>query len=275
MAFAREIIVKILQNLEFRKPKEEKESYYTTINGTLVRVSNHCTRLYVWDNFLEQNPKYKGKPIVSIVFEDNRSTFNETECLTLKRNRPRPIKVNEYVFSLNGNAQYITSQDVKSIIGNMRRISNGIFVDLTNKSVPNERISRNPDDGASGGAMSNVNNINDIKTEQYMRQNKVRLTESKLRQIVRESVKRVLSESDTEYNEFIEKATNMERSDRFAFIIENTDNEQLLWMMWHWFENENNGKDMDDFMQHCLKQFAPKQDYWTQIRNIYNSPNIA
>ena len=68
MAFSREIIKKILQNVRFRVPKNERDSYYTTINNTLVRVSNHCTRLYVWDNFLEENPKCKGMPIVSIVF---------------------------------------------------------------------------------------------------------------------------------------------------------------------------------------------------------------
>ena len=57
MAFAREIIKKILENVRFRVPNtEEKESYYTQIGNTLLRISNHCTRLFVWDDILEKNP---------------------------------------------------------------------------------------------------------------------------------------------------------------------------------------------------------------------------
>ena len=71
MAFSREIIKKVLQYVQFRVPAtEEKDSYYTQIGDTLVRLSNHCTRLYVWDDILEKNPKWKGLLIVSIVFED-------------------------------------------------------------------------------------------------------------------------------------------------------------------------------------------------------------
>lgn len=101
MAFAREIILQILQNIRFRVPNiGEKQSYYTTIGDTLVRVSDHCTWMYVWDNFLENNPKLKGKPIVSIVFEDTGDTFTE-DCLLIKRFRRNPIKVNEFVYPLH------------------------------------------------------------------------------------------------------------------------------------------------------------------------------
>lgn len=109
MAFSREIIKKVLQYVQFRVPAtEEKDSYYTQIGDTLVRLSNHCTRLYVWDDILEKNPKWKRLPIVSIVFEDTEVTFNEVECLTLKRFRKKPIKVNEYVYNLQGNPQFLT-----------------------------------------------------------------------------------------------------------------------------------------------------------------------
>lgn len=47
----------------------------------LVRISNHCARLYVWNDMLEKNPKWKGLPIESIDFEDLEDTFNQTEYL--------------------------------------------------------------------------------------------------------------------------------------------------------------------------------------------------
>lgn len=58
-----------------------------------MRLSNHCTRLYVWDDILEKNPKWKGLPIVSIVFEDIEVTFNEVEYLTLKRFRKKQSRL--------------------------------------------------------------------------------------------------------------------------------------------------------------------------------------
>lgn len=89
---------------------EEKNSYYTVIGSTLVRISNHSTRLYVWDDMLEKNSKWKGLPIVSIVFEDIKDTFDEDECLTLKRFRRKPIKIKEYVYNLQGNPQFNPSR---------------------------------------------------------------------------------------------------------------------------------------------------------------------
>jgi hypothetical protein len=53
--------------------------------------------MYILDEILEQNPKDKGKPIISLVFEDEGSTFDE-RCLLLKRFRRNPIKVQEFVF---------------------------------------------------------------------------------------------------------------------------------------------------------------------------------
>lgn len=44
MAYSREIIKKITQYVRFRVPRtEEKDSYYTEIGNTLIRISNHCT----------------------------------------------------------------------------------------------------------------------------------------------------------------------------------------------------------------------------------------
>ena len=140
MAYSREIIKKVLQYVRFRVPQtEEKNTYYTEIGDTIVRISNHCTRLRVWDEILEKNPKWKGKPIISIVFEDDESTFDEVDCLVKK-----PIKVTEYVYLLQGNPQFITQQDERLIISGIKQIQDGKYTDLTNKcSEPVLRVLQN------------------------------------------------------------------------------------------------------------------------------------
>lgn len=159
MAFSKEIIKKVLQYLRFRVPQtEEKNSYYTEIGNTLVRVSNHCTWLYKWDEILEKNPKWKGKPIVSIVFEDSGNTFSN-KCLVLRRFRMKPIKVMEYVYPLQGNPQFITPQDERLIINGIKQIQGGKYTDLTNKcSEPILRISQNPPDVPPTKTMKNNEN---------------------------------------------------------------------------------------------------------------------
>lgn len=145
MAYAREAILKIVKEIRFRVPQDgERNSYYTIINDILVRVSNHCTYMYVWDNFLEQNPNLKGKRIISIVFEDRGDAFSD-ECLVLKRYRRNPIVVNEYVFPIHGNGQYINTKDVKNIIADIKRINETeLYIDTTGKSTYFKRVSINP-----------------------------------------------------------------------------------------------------------------------------------
>ena len=189
MAYSREIIKKVLQYVRFRVPQtEEKNSYYTEIGNTLVRISNHCTRLRVWDEILEKNPKWKGKPIISIVFEDDEDTFDEVDCLVLKRFRMKPIKVTEYVYRLQGDPQFITPQDERLIISGIKQVQGGKYTDLTNKcSEPILRVSQNPP--------SVPPNNQELNTEQYMDKKFIRLTESDLHKIVKESVNKILRES--------------------------------------------------------------------------------
>ena len=189
MAYSREIIKKVLQYVRFRVPQtEEKNSYYAEIGNTLVRISNHCTRLRVWDEILEKNPKWKGKPIISIVFEDDEATFDEVDCLVLKRFRMKPIKVTEYVYLLQGDPQFITPQDERLIISGIKQVQGGKYTDLTNKcSEPILRVSQNPP--------SVPPNNQELNTEQYMDKKLIRLTESDLHKIVKESVNKILNET--------------------------------------------------------------------------------
>lgn len=136
MAYSREIIKKVLQYVRFRVPQiEEKNTYYTEIGNTIVRISNHCTRLRVWDEILEKNPKWKGKPIISIVFEDDEAALDEVDYLELKRFKTKPIKVIEYVYHLQGDPQFITPQDERLIISGIKQIQGGKYTDLTNKCL--------------------------------------------------------------------------------------------------------------------------------------------
>ena len=189
MACSRETINKVLQYVRFRVPQtEEKNSYYTEIGNTLVRISNHCTRLRVWDEILEKNPKWKGKPIISIVFEDDEDTFDEVDCLVLKRFRMKPIKVTEYVYRLQGDPQFITPQDERLIISGIKQVQGGKYTDLTNKcSEPILRVSQNPP--------SVPPNNQELNTEQYMDKKLIRLAESDLHKIVKESVNKILNET--------------------------------------------------------------------------------
>ena len=188
MAYSREIIKKVLQYVRFRVPQtEEKNSYYTEIGNTLVRISNHCTRLRVYDEILEKNPKWKGKPIISIVFEDDEDTFDEVDCLVLKRFRMKPIKVTEYVYRLQGDPQFITPQDERLIISGIKQVQGGKYTDLTNKcSEPILRVSQNP---------PNTPLNNKLNCNLYMNKKLIRLTESDLHRIVKESVYSLLEDT--------------------------------------------------------------------------------
>lgn len=76
MAFSREIIKKVLQYVQFRVPAtEEKDSYYTQISDTLVRLSNHCTRLTESD--LHQIIKESVNKILKEDFQINLTNNNK------------------------------------------------------------------------------------------------------------------------------------------------------------------------------------------------------
>jgi len=173
MATSREIFQQIKQEIRFQRDENEsnteKESHYTEIGNTLLRISNHCTWLYVWDNFLECNPKKKGHPIVSIVFEDKGNTFSH-DNLVLKRYRRRPIKVMEYVYPIHGQDRWIQKEDIDKIIKSIKQISGYEYKDTTGKcNEPELRVSENPPsrgDGPTDGT-STEESINDCLQRQY------------------------------------------------------------------------------------------------------------
>ena len=212
MPFAREIILFILDFIRFRVPRtSEKDSYYTVLGNTLVRVSNHCTWLHIWDDMLEKNPKWKGMRIISIVFEDQNDTFNNN-CLVLKRERRKPIRVEEYVYQLNGNAHYLSKDEIKAIINSIKLIErNNSFSDPTGKAIYCPRVSLNPSSANTttdrngnttystnyGYGADYVSESIDNKQHKtrYNMKKTIKLSESDLHRIIKECVNHVLMES--------------------------------------------------------------------------------
>lgn len=243
MAFAREIIQRILQNVRFRVPKTgEKDSYYTIIGNSLVRISNHCTYMYVWDNYLEKNPKCNNMNIVSIVFEDNDDTFHQN-CLVLNRDRKKPIVIEEFVYPLHGNANFLTKDEVKNIIKSLKAIgTTNKFKEVTGKGIVNKRISINPTSqnvsvdnygnnvyttdighGVDYIAESIYNNQETNENKIMNKKQVIRLTESQFKQIVSESVKRIFSEgelSDEEWNEKHRQYSKQCVMDKFEYVLD-------------------------------------------------------
>ena len=156
MELTREIFIQVKRNIRFQQSEKEKDSHYTVLGNTLVRISNHCTHLSIWDNFLEKNPKMKGKKIISIVFEDNGSTFSD-ECLYLRRYRRKPIKVEEIVYPINGDGKMIQEQEIKSIIKDLQNItSSGQYGDSIGKGQRYVRMSINPSDDTQNATDTNI-----------------------------------------------------------------------------------------------------------------------
>ena len=208
MAFAREIFQQIKRHIRFQQANKESDSHYTILGNTLVRISNHCTYMYVWDNYFKQNPKDEGMKILSIVFEDKSDTFHPN-CCVLKRWRKKPIVIDEYVYPLHGNPQFLSKQDVKSIISALQNtMTSNIFKEPTGKANYNKRKSITPTSQNITVNSTNydytpefsrgIDYVSESNTNMEKNKKVVRLTESKLKQIVAESVRKALKEWNTD-----------------------------------------------------------------------------
>lgn len=88
------------------------------------------------------------------------------------------------MYRLQGNAQFITPQDERLIISGIKQIQGGKYTDLTNKcSEPLLRISQNPPSVSP--------NNQELNSNTNMNKKLIRLTESDLHRIVKESVNKI------------------------------------------------------------------------------------
>lgn len=206
MAYAREIFIAIKQKIRFQQADKEADSHYTVLGNTLVRISNHCTWMKIWDNYLQKNPQDAKRNILSLVFEDGEDTYTE-ECLFTVTERKKPIRVTEYVFK----SASLSKQDVKMIIGSLQQMmTTNKFNEPTGKGERFDRISVNPDymniettadrRAIPAGGHGMDYSIEESKTNKNMKKNIVKINENTLRKMVAESVKKVLKETELDYD---------------------------------------------------------------------------
>ena len=212
MAYAREIFIAIKQKIRFQQADKEVDSHYTVWGNTLVRISNHCTWMKIWDNYLQKNPQDAKRNILSLVFEDGEDTYTE-ECLFTVTKRKKPIRVTEYVF----NSASLSKQDIKMIIGSLQQMmTTNKFNEPTGKGERFDRISVSPDymnietttDGRAipAGGHGMDYSIEESKTNKNMKKNVIKLNENTIRKMVAESVKKVLKENKSiEYEQLYDK----------------------------------------------------------------------
>ena len=206
MAYAREIFIAIKQKIRFQQADKEADSHYTVLGNTLVCISNHCTWMKIWDNYLQKNPQDAKRNILSLVFEDGEDTYTE-ECLFTVTERKKPIRVTEYVFK----SASLSKQDVKMIIGSLQQMmATNKFNEPTGKGERFDRISVNPDymniettadrRAIPAGGHGMDYSIEESKTNKNMKKNIVKINENTLRKMVAESVKKVLKETELDYD---------------------------------------------------------------------------
>jgi hypothetical protein len=201
MAYAREIFTAIKQKIRFQQADKEADSHYTILGNTMVRVSNHCSWMKIWDNYFKNNPKDEKMNILSLVFEDGEDTYTE-ECLFTVSERRKPIKVTEYIFK----SASLSKQEIKMIIRSLQQMmTTNKFNEPTGKGEKWDRISVNPDymnietttngraiPAGGHGADYPIEENNKTNENKTKKKNVIRINEAQLKKIVAESVKKVL-----------------------------------------------------------------------------------
>lgn len=226
----------------------------------------------IWDNYLQKNPQDAKRNIVSLVFEDGEDTYTE-ECLFTVTERKKPIRVTEYVFK----SASLSKQDVKMIIGSLQQMmTTNKFNEPTGKGERFDRISVNPDymniettadrRAIPAGGHGMDYSIEESKTNKNMKKNVVKINENTLRQIVAESVKKVLKEScwygDEKPFQTIISAAN-EIVDKFDYTQD--DNYDDI--------GDCDGPDITPQIYKWAKNVAEGAEYWLRYNSRYTPIN--
>lgn len=205
-----DLISKIIAPDFYESDKDEgmhggKSLYYTSDMGVVTRVPNH--RAY-HRTFQDRATKF-GMParIFSIVFEDEATVGNNI----LRRPIKKPFQIHEYIYPLWQEGREIEEWEVRKIAKAIIESGNGTFQDPTGKAVYLPRWSQNPPqpktttqttsnnhNKSRNNPQQTIKNKKKRKTNESnnMKKNVIKLNENTLRQIVKESVKKVLKESE-------------------------------------------------------------------------------
>lgn len=176
-----------------------KSLYYSSDMGVVTRVTNH--RAY-HRTFQDRATKF-GMPsrIFSIVFEDKKTTGNNV----LRHPRKKQFVIHEYVYPLWQKGHELEEWEVRQIAQEIINSGNGTFNDTTGKALYLPRTSQNPPlnpnlENVSKGRFVHKDKRNQNK--KYMK-NKNKLNESTLKQIIAESMRKVLGENTEDEMRFL------------------------------------------------------------------------
>ena len=175
--------------------------------GNCIRLADHKTYLQTWvDNGMWDAP-YR----ISIVIEDEE-TIGKTQVKVgydfevleyiFKSQMMTPQKAREIAFDIkqaretgrfanNGGGQKFT---LKSVYNTLNKVQQNISMNCTNDAVPANRYNH----GADFVSESKNNKTNKNESKNMNKKNTIRLTESGLKRIITESVKKVLQEDYVE-----------------------------------------------------------------------------
>lgn len=164
---AREIVLQIAIALGFKI--HEDEFGVSAYGGNAIRISDHCTYMQTWVD----NETWNAPVRLDVVIEDE-----PTEAVTQVR-VGYDFTITEFV----SQSSDIDTQKARTIAYDIRNAMNG------NPYANNVRGEKRNLVATHGNSTQQINcNTN-------MNKNKIRLTESQLHRIIKESVKRILSET--------------------------------------------------------------------------------
>lgn len=214
-----EVIDKVLNAIGLTRDALSTYQQYQYPNGDYLRlrVSNHGIFLQHWFD-KNREARMDGQNVPKLDVGLNLAiTFapNEQECLAMGKPFPMKVKNVTAAKTQQGNnvkpqfkvrhicyySWMLTQEDVDAISASLYNcVTNGEgykepLQGNPDKVVEWEDISNLPPKKVEGNTLQQSKDTNKLNTEQYMNKKQIRLTESDLKQIVKESVNKILNEA--------------------------------------------------------------------------------
>ena len=214
-----EVIDKVLNAIGLTRDALSTYQQYQYPNGDYLRlrVSNHGIFLQHWFD-KNREARMDGQNVPKLDVGINLAiTFapNEQECLAMGKPFPMKIKNVTAAKTQQGNnvkpqfkvrhicyySWMLTQEDVDAISASLSNcVTNGEdykepLQGNPDKVVEWEDTSNLPPKKVEGNSLQQSRDNNELNTEQFMNKKQIRLTESDLKQIVKESVNKILSET--------------------------------------------------------------------------------
>ena len=237
-----EVIDKVLNAIGLTRDALSTYQQYQYPNGDYLRlrVSNHGIFLQHWFD-KNREARIDGQNVPKLDVGLNLAiTFapNEQECLAMGKPFPMKIKNVTAAKTQQGNnvkpqfkvrhicyySWMLTQEDVDAISASLSNcVTNGDnykepLQGNPDKVVEWEDTSNLPPKKVEGNTLQQSKDNNKLNTEQYMNKKQIRLTESDLKQIVKESVNKILNEAyGTMPKDDIKRVANLDAASQSRF----------------------------------------------------------